>query len=133
MTIGYKDLNKIKLTDPYYNFIYILLQENCINSSTGISVVPRTVQDNVLIPASVFIADNVPPIVMNSTLNMGLNQLVFDMSEPVRLSSIEVGAIRIQNSSTGVVGVGGGGGRGYREITGGVVTINLSGWFAYNL
>jgi hypothetical protein len=90
LTLGTTDLNRLKSIIPSERFIYILINENALNDTQGLPVVPRLLTDFVNIMPSVFYPDTVPPLIVSTTLDMGLHLLVIVLNEPAALSSISI-------------------------------------------
>jgi hypothetical protein len=90
LTLGTTDLNRLKSIIPSERFIFILINENALNDTQGSPVVPRLLTDFVNIQPSVFYPDTVPPLIVSTTLDMGLHLLVIVLNEPAALSSISI-------------------------------------------
>ena len=100
MTLSPFDLNQLKLLRPKAGLIEILARANALYDPQGNGLAPRSQTDPTRILPTTFLPDTVPPKMVNATIDLGLNRIVFGADEPIDPGSVVLPGFHIQASGT---------------------------------
>ena len=100
MTLSPFDLNQLKLLRPKAGLIMILARANAIYDLLGNGLAPRAQTDPTRILPTTFLPDTKPPRIINATLDMAYDRLVFGANEPIDPAAVILTGFHIQASAT---------------------------------
>ena len=97
-TISATDLNRLKEIDVNAKSIFMLVRDGALYDLLGDSLLTSEPSDAFL-PIK-FVADNVRPTLLTTTVDLGLGQIELVFDEPIRSTSLKMNQIRIQSSAS---------------------------------
>ncbi len=98
LTLSTADLNRVKEIDVDLRSIYLLVKNNMLMTTESLYISHLTPSD--MKGPIKFTADNVRPILVSSTLNLGEGYFRMVFNEPIRASSVRVQQISIQSTAS---------------------------------